>query len=186
MTIAGIVIPAENAGDSAQLCQPSADRDPVIHLNRLMSDPGFEGLADVLRTQHRFLTDLLFRTLELSMLVEAGDHRFLGWAIDEVESAEIRVAELEMVRSAMVEAILESAPGVEPTLREVIAEATDPAANVLTQLGAALVVISEEVAAAKETAYERAGQRAFAASSAVATVQSQQTTTYTAPQQRLS
>lgn len=145
-----------------------------------MAEPDLDALADVLRTQHQSLNDLLFRTLKLSMLTDTGEHRFLGWAIDEIEDAERQVAELEIVRASMVESLLGTPPGVEPTLQAVVDAHAGPEGMILADLGRSLSVITEEIEAIKLSACVRAGQRAQAASSAVSTV-SAEAGTYSPP-----
>lgn len=85
-----------------------------------MAQPSAQGLSDIMRTQHRLVEEMLFRTVELTALVDAGQHRFIGPALDDLEAAERKLGQTELVRAAMTEAILGSKTGVEPTLSDLL------------------------------------------------------------------
>ena len=100
----------------------------VKHLQMLMSQPSADGLSDIMRTQHRLVEEMLFRTIELTALVDTGQHRFIGRALDDLERAERELGQTELVRAAMTEAVLGTSGGAEPTLSELLAAVEDTAA----------------------------------------------------------
>ena len=142
----------------------------VKHLQTLMGQPSTDGLSDIMRTQHRVAEELLFRTIELTALVEAGQHRFIGRALDDLERAECRLGQTELVRSAMTEAILGSRKGVEPSLSEVLASVDDETATAIsataTEIRAVLAKIAEVRQGAASAAAERATRAGRALSAA--------------------
>lgn len=107
----------------------------MIHTKRLMSEPNPDGLADLMRTQQRLVEEMLFRTIELSVLVESGQHRFIGRALDDLEGAERELGRTELVRAAMTEAILGSKPGAEPALADVLAVVDGEKSAVIARTG---------------------------------------------------
>ena len=125
-----------------------------------MGQPSADGLSDIMRTQHRLVEEMLFRTIELTALIDAGQHRFIGLALDELEAAERRLGQTELVRAAMTEAILGSEAGTEPTLSDLLsAMDSDTAAAIsttATQIRSELARIEEVRHGAVSTATERA------------------------------
>ncbi len=99
----------------------------MIHTKRLLSEPSAEGLSDLMRTQQRLVEEMLFRTIELSALVDSGQHRFIGRALDDLERAERELGRTELVRAAMTEAILGSEAGTEPGLEDILTAIDDDA-----------------------------------------------------------
>ena len=97
-----------------------------------MAQPSPVGLSDVMKTQHKLVDEMLFRTIELTALVDAGQHRFLGRALDDLERVERQLGQAELVRSAMTEAILGSKRGAEPTLSELLSAVDDDTAAAIS------------------------------------------------------
>lgn len=64
-----------------------------------------DDLTMVLRRQHDAASDLERRLRALELLVEAGEHRFLGMAVDDVDVASERLAALELTRALLLRAI---------------------------------------------------------------------------------
>lgn len=124
-----------------------------------MAEPSAGGLSDVMRTQQRLVEEMLFRTIELTALVEAGQHRFIGRALDDLERAERELGHTEMVRAAMTEAILGANEGVEPTLSDLLSAVDDDSAATIgataAQIRRGLVQIEEVRHEAGSTAAER-------------------------------
>ena len=124
-----------------------------------MGHPSADGLSDVMRTQHRLVEEMLFRTIELTALVDAGQHRFIGRALDDLERAERELGQTELVRAAMTEAILGSPPGAEPTLSDLLSTMdSDTAAAIdatAAQIRSSLDRIDEVRHGAVSTATER-------------------------------
>ena len=135
-----------------------------------MTEPSAGGLSDVMKTQHRLVEEMLFRTIELTSLVEAGQHRFIGRALDDLERAERELGRTEMVRAAMTEAILGASEGVEPTLSDLLSAVDhDSAATIRTtaaQIRRGLAQIEEVRNEAGTTATERVARTRRALSSA--------------------
>jgi hypothetical protein len=82
--------------------------------------PSYRGLLAVLAHERRLLEQLLFRHAALALVVAAGEHRFVGRALDEASDVESELAMAEVVRAATLDELL---PGAEPSLEEVIAAA---------------------------------------------------------------
>lgn len=105
-----------------------------------------DDLASTLARERRLLEVLLFRLVELRLLMAAGEDRFLGWAADEVERATRRVREAELARATVVAGLPSARGGTdEPTLAEIIAEAPEPWATILGELRADLETTVAEI-----------------------------------------
>jgi hypothetical protein len=135
-----------------------------------MAEPSAGGLSDLMKTQQRLVEEMLFRTIELTSLVEAGEHRFIGRALDDLERAERELGQAEMVRAAMTEAILGVSEGVEPTLSELLSAVDDDSAATMTttatQIRRGLAQIEEVRHEAGTTATERVARARRALSAA--------------------
>jgi len=142
----------------------------VKHLHMLMGQPSPAGLSDVMKTQHRLVEEMLFRTIELTALVDAGQHRFIGLALDDLERAERELGQTELVRAAMTEAILGSKDGAEPTLSELLSAVDDDTASTIdttaAQIRSRLAQIEEVRRDAVSAATERAARATRALSAA--------------------
>jgi hypothetical protein len=53
-----------------------------------LATPTHQDLIAIMSNQRRLLEQLLFRHAEISMLIAAGEHRFVGRAIDEALEVE--------------------------------------------------------------------------------------------------
>lgn len=106
------------------------------HFQQLMAAPTGVGLSDLMRTQQRLVDEMLFRTIELTALVEAGQHRFIGRALDDLERAEQRLSQTEVIRAAMAESIVSSPPGMEPTLSDVLDALDDETSTAILETAA--------------------------------------------------
>jgi hypothetical protein len=135
-----------------------------------MAEPSPGGLSDVMKTQQRLVDEMLFRTIELTALVEAGQHRFIGRALDDLERAERELGQTEMVRAAMTEAILGSSEGAEPTLSDLLSKVDDDTAATIdataSQIRNGLAQIEEVRNGVASTATERAARARRALSTA--------------------
>ena len=145
----------------------------VKHLHQLMAQPSAGGLSDVMRTQQRLVDELLFRTIELTALVDAGQHRFIGRALDDLERAEHELGQTELVRSAMTEAILGSREGAEPSLSELLAAVDDDAATAISTTAAEIRSGLARIEAVRHDAVSTASERASRARRALRTATSE-------------
>ncbi len=138
-----------------------------------MAQPSAGGLSDVMRTQQRLVDELLFRTIELTALVDAGQHRFIGRALDDLERAEHELGQTELVRSAMTEAILGSREGAEPSLSELLAAVDDDAATAISTTAAEIRSGLARIEAVRHDAVSTASERASRAKRALRTATSE-------------
>lgn len=131
----------------------------MFHTQRLLATPDPDGLIEVMKTQHRLLEDMLFRSIELSALVEAGQHRFIGQALDDLEQAELQLGKAELVRAAITEAILGSAPGIEPSLSDVLSALDDEASTALAHTAERIRWTFEELEAVRSSAVSATAEK---------------------------
>ncbi|NLV55649.1 MAG: hypothetical protein GXY13_08575 [Acidimicrobiales bacterium] len=88
-------------------------------------------LAGRLQVERDLLERLRFRYVALDLMVEAGEARFLGWALRDLDRARLKVREVDLARAADVARLnLKGARGV-PSLREVAAVAPRPWSTIL-------------------------------------------------------
>lgn len=131
----------------------------MLHTRRLFTTPDADSLAEVLTTEERLIEEVLFRTLELTALVESGQHRFIGRALDDLEAAEFSLGEAELARAAITEAMLGSMPGHEPSLTEVLeavdSDRRDGLSDTAERIRTTLDELSEVRTRATATATER-------------------------------
>jgi hypothetical protein len=106
----------------------SADRSRVN--DSALDSSVYRDLVAAMSNERRLLDRLLFRHAEISMLIAAGEHRFIGRAIDEALEVEDELGAAELVR-AMTTAELESMSG-ELSIADLVAEAP---ADIALQLG---------------------------------------------------
>ena len=104
-------------------------------------EPTHESLIGVLSHEKRLLERLVYRQSLLTMLLEAGEQAFVARAIDELEYVESELAETEMVRAAVVQAITTDA---ESTLTSAIESAPIELSETLNRLGKDLRSLMEE------------------------------------------
>lgn len=124
-----------------------------------MTEPSAAGLSDVMRTQRRLVEETLFRTIELTALVDTGQHRFIGRALDDLERAERQLSQTELVRSAMTEAILGTPPGEEPTLSDLISAVDEDTASILSATAEEIRAMLARIEAVRHEAVPSAHER---------------------------
>ncbi|MDH4117537.1 MAG: hypothetical protein OEZ14_12870 [Acidimicrobiia bacterium] len=116
----------------------------------------FHDLIAVLANERRTLEELLFRHAEISMLIAAGEHRFVGRAIDEALDVESRLAAGELMRAIAVAEVY----GDDATLAQVLAAAPADAAEHLARLADDMARLVSEVERYRREASAWAGERA--------------------------
>ncbi len=85
-----------------------------------------EALARLL-TRERVLVDLLvFKLVELRLMLLAGETRFLGWASEEVDRATNAVRDAELERAVLVTELGANRGLDAPTLTELLHDAPEP------------------------------------------------------------
>ena len=139
----------------------------VKHLQMLMSQPSADGLSDIMRTQHRLVEEMLFRTIELTALVDTGQHRFIGRALDDLERAERELGQTELVRAAMTEAVLGTSGGAEPTLSELLAAVDEGTAAAINATASQIRSNLDRIEAVRHDAVSTATERASRARRAI-------------------
>ena len=142
------------------------------HLQTLMGQPSPDGLSDVLKTQHRLVEEMLFRTIELTALVDSGQHRFIGRALDDLERAERELGQTELVRAAITEAIVGAPPGTEPTLSELLSTIDGDTAAAIDETATRIRSSLERIEAVRHDAVSTATQRVSRARRALTTATS--------------
>lgn len=129
-----------------------------------LASPTHHDLVAVLSNQRRLLEQLLFRHAEISMLIAAGEHRFVGRAIDEALEVEAELGATELLRAMTVAGL----GGEDPTLADLASGAPDDAAVQLTRLAADMSRLLDEVRRYRSQAAAWAGDRAEQMAQAVA------------------
>ena len=124
-----------------------------------MGQPSADGLSDIMRTQHRLVEEMLFRTIELTALVDAGQHRFIGRALDDLERAERELGQTELVRAAITEALVGSPPGAEPTLSQLLSSIDGDTATAIDETAARIRSGLERIEAVRHDAVSTATER---------------------------
>jgi hypothetical protein len=139
-----------------------------------LASPTHHDLVAVMANQRRLLEQLLFRHAEISMLIAAGEHRFVGRAIDEALEVEAELGAVELLR-AMTSSALDSA---DATLSEIVEGAPQDVAPQLNKLAKDMTRLLTEVERYRRQASAWAGERAGMVSKAVSTFGAQ---TYSPP-----
>jgi len=118
-------------------------------------------LIALLTHQRALLEQLLFRHTELRLLIEAGEARFLGRTIDEIDSIESELGTLEMLRAMTTEEIAHGhdLPS-DPSLAELIRVVPEPAREGLTVLADDLRELMRAIEGHRTHGSEIAGRRA--------------------------
>jgi hypothetical protein len=151
----------QNSGETtlgAQLDTTQADRTRVMNL--ALAAPTYDDLVAVLANQRRLLEHLLFKHAEIAMLIAAGEHRFVGRAIDEALEVEAELGATDMVRAMTAIALHPPTGGLEPSLGELLAGAPDNLATHLAKLGDDLGRLMVEIERYRTQASAWAGERA--------------------------
>jgi hypothetical protein len=129
-------------------------------MNLALAAPTYDDLIAVLANQRRLLEHLLFKHAEIAMLIAAGEHRFVGRAIDEALEVEAELGATDMVRAMTAIALHPPTGGPEPSLTELIAEAPENGVAHLRRLGDELGRLMVEVDGYRKQAATWAGERA--------------------------
>lgn len=138
----------------------------MIDPTQVLSTSSHEALVSVLSYERRILEQLLFRHIELSMLINAGEHRFVARALDEVNTVEGELGAAEILRAAVVEALV---PDVrDPGIDTVIDRSPAALTAALESLALDLRRLHEGIEAQRTAAYDEAGRRAEMLASAQA------------------
>ena len=88
-----------------------------------LASPTYYDLIGLLANERRLLERLLFRHAEISMLVAAGEHRFVGKAIDEAIEVEAELANCDLMRAMVTSALNED--GQDVSMSELITASPD-------------------------------------------------------------
>ena len=103
-------------------------------------------LVVILRRERHLLRLLLFKFVEVHVLLGCRELRFLPWAAREAGRARQQLREIDLVRAATVQHLgLRGMRGGTPTLREVAAVAAEPSAGLLRDHHEALCALVAEV-----------------------------------------
>ena len=76
-------------------------------MNTALASPTYHDLIGLLANERRVLERLLFKHAEISMLIAAGEHRFLGRAIDEALEVESDLAACDLMRAVLITGLSE-------------------------------------------------------------------------------
>src|SRR5687768_6069559 len=86
-----------------------------------------ENLSEILQRERRVLDQLLFRLIEVRLLLDAQETRFLPWAAADVERTAEAVRETELRRTAAVDDVVRRLGGVDgPVTLGALVERADP------------------------------------------------------------
>jgi hypothetical protein len=125
-----------------------------------------EALLSVLSYERRLLEQLLFRTTELAMLIEAGEHRFVQRALEEAQEVEDELGAAEVLRAAVLENLLPD--DTEPTIEDVISRSPEAHRPALAGLAKDLRRLHAGIEEQREAGHAAAGRRAEVAARAQA------------------
>lgn len=139
-----------------------------------LATPTHQDLIAIMSNQRRLLEQLLFRHAEISMLIAAGEHRFVGRAIDEALEVEAELGAAELLR-AMTTIGFGGGPGPaggpgggDVAISQIITDAPADAAATLGRLADDMGRLIQEVGRYRSQAAAWAGERAEMVSRAVA------------------
>lgn len=105
-----------------------------------------EALAQVLTRQQVLLDLLVFKLVTMRQLLLCGETRFLPWAGEEVERAAATLRRAELERAVVSESVAAARGLSDPTLTELVADAPEPWASLLSDLAESLRAGATEVA----------------------------------------
>ncbi len=131
--------------------------------------PDFAGLVSVLSYERRLLEQLLYRQAEATLLIAAGEHRFVAAAIDEVEEIAGELAAAEVVRAAATE-VLAGDAGSEPALADLVALAPPTVAEKLQDLGETMRDLVDEIGRLRQIGHDEADAQRDLVARAIATI----------------
>jgi hypothetical protein len=121
-----------------------------------LATPSYQDLIAVMSNQRRLLEQLLFRHAEISMLIAAGEHRFVSRAIDEALEVEAELGAVELMRAMIVVAM----EGGDAGIGQIIGGAPADSATSLGKLAADMGRLLEEIDRYRAQAAGWAGERA--------------------------
>ncbi len=124
------------------------------HVSALIA-PDFSGLISILNYERRLLEQILYRQAQATLLIAAGEHRFVPNAVDEVESIVGELAAAEVVRAAVTE-VLAGDPGTEPTIEDLLPLAPAGTAEKLEDLRTAMDDLLSEIDRLREIGHAEA------------------------------
>ena len=136
----------------------------MIDPTQVLAATSPDALLSVLSYERRLLEQLLFRTTELTMLIEAGEHRFVQRALEEAQEVEDELGAAEVLRAAVVETLVPDQP--HPTIDDVIAHAPETQRPALNGLAQDLRRLERGIEEQRRAGQEAAGKRAEVASRA--------------------
>lgn len=119
-----------------------------------------EHLTDALRREQALLERLLFRLVETRLLLAAGEVRFVSESAREVQQARQRACSADLGRAAVVAGLSATRDdGLDPTLRGLAAQASEPWPGMLRDHHDALcgLVAEIELAAHHNARFAREG-----------------------------
>lgn len=118
--------------------------------------PDLEGLVAILGYERRLLEQILYRQAEATLLIAAGEHRFVAAAIDEVDDIAGELAAAEVVRAAATEALVGHG-GEEPDLEQLLTLAPPEIAEKLQNLRVVMADLLDEIDRLRQIGAEEAG-----------------------------
>lgn len=130
----------------------------------ILSATSPDALLSVLSYERRLLEQLLFRTSELTMLIEAGEHRFVQRALEEAQEVEDELGAAEILRAAVLENLLPD--NTEPTIEDVITRSPDALQPALAGLAKDLRRLHAGIEEQRQAGHLAAGKRAEVAARA--------------------
>ncbi|BEP15082.1 hypothetical protein acdb102_33930 [Acidothermaceae bacterium B102] len=87
----------------------------------------YEALVDLLGRERTLLEVLVYRLVELRLLLVSGDGRFLAWAAEEVEDATAAVRGAELNRAMLISRLAEQRGCLEESLTlAILVDVADP------------------------------------------------------------
>ena len=131
--------------------------------------PDFAGLVAVLNYERRLLEQLLYRQAEATLLIAAGEHRFIAAAGDEVEEIAGELAAAEMVRAAATEALVGDG-STEPRLDDLVPLAPAGISEKLQDLGETMRDLVEEIDRLRRIGSDEADAQRELITRAIATI----------------
>lgn len=123
-----------------------------------LATPTYHDLMGLLANERRLLERLLFRHAEISMLIAAGEHRFVGKAVDEALEAESELAACDLMRAMLVTGLSES--GDDLSMSALITESPDEFKTPLAELTKDMKRLMTQVDKYRREAAVWAGDRA--------------------------
>ena len=130
----------------------------MIDPAQVLASTSPDALLSVLSYERRLLEQLLFRTSELTMLIEAGEHRFVQRALEEVQEVEDELGAAEVLRAAVVETLVPGEP--DPTIDDVIDHAPESQRPALVGLARDLRRLEAGIEEQRRVGQVAAGKRA--------------------------